>query len=79
MFPYLFNQDIHRRRRYAELLAKASEYKALGDNEGAIVAYDEFQAYLDETEIYTEKYFDHYLAAFQLEWSIKGSRKKTDI
>ncbi len=64
---------------YCTMLAAAAAYKALGDEKNASLAFDEFQDYLNKTEIYTEKYLDHYLASFQLEWSIKGNRKKTDI
>ena len=45
--------------------------RADGEKEKALEAFEEFQAFIDSREIYTEPYFDHNLASVHLKRLLK--------
>ena len=56
---------------YMEQLAKVFALRADGEKEKALEAFEEFQAFIDSREIYTEPYFDHNLASVHLKRLLK--------
>jgi hypothetical protein len=56
---------------YIEHLAKVFALYADGEKEKALEAFEEFQAFIDSREIYTEPYFDHNLASVHLKRLLK--------